>query len=167
MNRASKHCLRARITICHEHIKTSRTAIGNTKRELCSLINEDTYATLLLFLKNRATSFNNNTNTRHAKKLATLKSTGYQKSGIDKNNWVVNLSTKPLSPEERSLLEKGPNSLRRPQAFHTRTLCLKSKRLFVTFLIFVKMLLELVLLPSYIEQDCRRTKIFLRKKEKL
>ena len=72
------------------------------------VINEDTYATLLLFLKNRATSFNNNTNTRHAKKLATMKSTGYQKSDIDKNNWVVNLSTKPLLPEERSLLEKGP-----------------------------------------------------------
>ena len=41
-------------------------------------------------------------------KLATMKSTGYQKSDIDKNNWVVNLSTKPLLPEERSLLEKGP-----------------------------------------------------------
>ena len=37
-----------------------------------------------------------------------MKSTGYQKSDIDKNNWVVNLSTNPLLPEERSLLEKGP-----------------------------------------------------------
>ena len=66
------------------------------------------YQSLLRDYQNRATSFNNNTNTRHAKKLATMKSTGYQKSDIDKNNWVVNLSTKPLLPEERSLLEKGP-----------------------------------------------------------
>ena len=47
-------------------------------------------------------------NARHAKKLANLNDIGSQKADIDKNNWVVNLSKKPLLPEERSLLEKGP-----------------------------------------------------------
>ena len=37
-----------------------------------------------------------------------MNSIGSQKAGIDKNNWVVNLSKKSLLPEERSLLEKGP-----------------------------------------------------------
>ncbi|XP_068707789.1 uncharacterized protein [Montipora foliosa] len=108
MDHASKHCLRARINSCHDHIKTSKDNIKNTKCELPSLINEDTYSTLMSFLKSRATSFHNNINARHAKKLANLNTRGSQKADIDKNNWVVNLSTKPLLPEERSLLEKGP-----------------------------------------------------------
>ena len=108
MDRASKHCLRARINICHNHIKTSKDNIKNIKCELSSLINEDTYSTLMSFLKSRATSFHNNINARHAKKLANLNTRGSKKADIDKNNWVVNLSTKPLLPEERSLLEKGP-----------------------------------------------------------
>ena len=50
------------------------------------------------FLKSRATSFHNNS----------LNSIGSQKADIDKNNWFVNLSKKPLFPEERPLSEKGP-----------------------------------------------------------
>ena len=106
MDRASKHCLRARISICHDHIKTSKNTIENTKRELSSLVNEETYLTLLSFLKNRVSTFHNNIENRHAKKIANLKPTRNQ-TNIEKNNWVVNLSSKPLSPEERSLLEKG------------------------------------------------------------
>ena len=48
------------------------------------------------------------------KKLANLNTMGSQKADIDKNNWVVNLSTKPLLPEERSLLEKGPKFVPTP-----------------------------------------------------
>ena len=66
MDRASKHCLRARINICHDHIKTSKDNIKNTKRELSLLINEDTYSTLMSFLKSRTTSFHNNINARQA-----------------------------------------------------------------------------------------------------
>ena len=106
LDRASKHCLRARINICHDHIKTSKDNIKNTKRELSLLINEDTYSTLMSFLKSRTTSFHNNINTRHAKKFANMNSIGSQKAGIHKNNRVVNLSKKPLLPEERSLFEK-------------------------------------------------------------
>ena len=108
MDRASKHCLQARIRICHDHIKSSKDNITNTKRELSSLINEDTYTSLLLFLKRRASSFHDNINARHAKKLANLNSVDSHKAIIDKKNWVVNLSDKPLLPTERSLLEKGP-----------------------------------------------------------
>ena len=109
MDRASKHCLRARISICHYHIKTSQDNIKITKRELSLLINENTFSTLMSFLESRARSFHNNINARHAKKLANyLNSIGSQKADIDKNNWVVNLSKKPLLPEERSLLGKGP-----------------------------------------------------------
>ena len=87
-----------------DHIKTSKDNLKNTKHELSSLINKDTYSTLLSFLKSRATSFHNNINARHAKKLANLNSIGSQKADIGKNNWVVNLSKKPLLPQEQSSL---------------------------------------------------------------
>ena len=131
MDRASKHCLRARIAICHDHIKTSKNNIENTKRDVSSRINENTFSTLLLFLKSRATSFHNSINARHTTKLANLRTSGSQRVG---NNWVVNLSNKPLLPEERSLLEKGPKSLQRLQAYHTSTSWLKLKLPSVTYL---------------------------------
>ena len=166
MDRASKHCLRARINICHDHIKTSKDNIKNTKRELSPRINEDTYSTLMSFLKSRATSFHNNINIRHVKKLADLNSIGCQKADIDKNNWVVNLSKKPLLPEERSLLEKGPKFASRQLTYHIRTSWLKSKLPSATRLMIPKMQLGQVLLPFFIGHDYRYTIMSPKRKEK-
>ena len=50
----------------------------------------------------------NNIKARHDKKLNNLKTShNCPTDVVDKSNWVVNLSKKPVLPSERSLLEKG------------------------------------------------------------
>ena len=50
-----------------------------------------------------------NVNSRHAQKINNLKNLHNSPTElVDKSNWVVNLSKKPLLSAERSLLEKGP-----------------------------------------------------------
>ena len=67
------------------------------------------FSTALQFLQKRAYSVRNNIKARHDKKLNNLKTShNCPTDVVDKNNWVVNLSKKPLLPSERSLLEKGP-----------------------------------------------------------
>ena len=109
MDRASKHCLRARISICHTHIKTSNNTVKTTtgKCDLKALIDDATSA-LTHFLDKRTQSVQENIKAWNSKKIVNLKSTCNQNNNFDKNNWVVNLSSKPLSPAERSLLKKGP-----------------------------------------------------------
>ena len=109
MNRASKHCLRARTSICHAHIKTSNNTIETlTKHELLALIDDVTFSALTQFLDKRAKSVQDDINARHSNKIANLKFTCNQNNHIDKNNWVVNLFSKLLLSEERSLFKKGP-----------------------------------------------------------
>ena len=43
-----------------------------------------------------------------------------QSTPINKDNWVVNLSNKPLSPDERSILVKGPKFAPTPQKIPTK-----------------------------------------------
>ena len=106
-DRASKHCMHARIVICHDQIKSANKIIDNTKRKLSSLI--DDAAILIQFLQKRAYNVQTNIKARHDKKLNNLNTSHNCPTGVvDKNNWVVNLSKKPLLHSERSLLEKGP-----------------------------------------------------------
>ena len=109
MDRPSKHCMRARISICHDQIKSANNVIDNAKRELSSLIDDAALSSLIQFLQKRVYSVRNNIKARHDKKLNNLKiSHNCPTDVVDKNNWVVNLSKKPLLPSERSLVEKGP-----------------------------------------------------------
>ena len=109
MDRASKHCLRARISICHDQIKSANKIIDNIQHELASLIDDASLSSLLQFLPKRAYSVRNNIKARHDKKLNNLKTShDCPTDVVDKNNWVVNLSKKALLPSEHSLLEKGP-----------------------------------------------------------
>ena len=43
-----------------------------------------------------------------------------QSTPINKDNWVVNLSNKPLSSDERSILEKGPKFAPTPRKIPTK-----------------------------------------------
>ena len=77
------------------------------------------------------------TKERHLKKYATLSTQDQQKHvaelqnhiTIDKSKWVVNLSTKALSPHEKDLLQKGLNFSVTPKISQQRH-CFQSLPLF-------------------------------------
>ncbi|XP_068737985.1 uncharacterized protein [Montipora capricornis] len=109
MERASRHCMKARISICHDQIKEKRRILLETMNDLTPLISENTLMVFQNFLKMRAESVRSSIQLRHDKKLYNLRNEDNCSTHfIDKKNWVVNLSIKPLSSAERSLLEKGP-----------------------------------------------------------
>ena len=101
------HCMKARVSICHDQIKAKNRTIQETLNGLTPLISADNLMALKQFLRRRAQAVTNNIDTRHVKKLGNLHNEFNPSSNlVDKGNWVVNLSKKPLA--ERSLLEKGP-----------------------------------------------------------
>jgi hypothetical protein len=72
------------------------------------MISDDSYAGLSEFLKCRAASVNNNISPGHQKKLQNLNNELGPAQTTERKEWVINLSSKPLSTCERSILEKGP-----------------------------------------------------------
>ena len=107
MERASKHCMRARISICHDRIQTLKGTLDESKQQLSSFVTEDTSSTLLQFLKMRSQSVRNNIKARHENKLSNLRMEveNDRPNTIDMKNWVINLSQKPLTVAERSLTD--------------------------------------------------------------
>ena len=122
MERASKHCMRARISICHDRIRFLKETLDESKQQLSSLVTEDISVTLLQFLKMRSQSVRNNIKARHENKLTNLRmeAENDRPSAINKKNWVINLSQKPLTEAERSLLEKGLQSYFETYAYDRR-----------------------------------------------
>ena len=108
MDRASTHCMKARVHICHEQIRSTNVAITNIKQNLKPLISHETFTSLSEFLNSRARSVQATIKSRHQNKFLNLKSENDVPSTTDKSKWVINLSTKPLSKAERAVLEKGP-----------------------------------------------------------
>ena len=85
----------------HNRIRTLKGAL---------LVTEDTSSTLVQFLKRRSLSVCNSIEARHENKFNNLsiEAVDDHPTTINKQNWAINLSQKPLSAAERSLLEKGP-----------------------------------------------------------
>ena len=108
MERASKHCMRPRISICHERINFVKKRIHTTTRELASILPQETFDSLSNFLKQRALNVRDPINIRHEKKFDNMKKEHNEDTNIDRSNWVINLSKKPLTNAERLLLEKSP-----------------------------------------------------------
>ena len=50
MERATTHCMRARISICHEQIRSTNRIIADNRRELSTLVSEDSLARFSQFL---------------------------------------------------------------------------------------------------------------------
>ncbi len=80
----------------------------HTRIELTSILPVNTFKNLNEFLKQRAQSVRDTINTRHTKKYCNLKDEYNKETNATKNTSVINLSKKPLTDAERSLLEKGP-----------------------------------------------------------
>ncbi len=107
MERASKHCMKARISICHDHIKSIKNRMNNTRHELALILPTAILESLNEFLKQRALSVCDTIKGRHQKKFDNLRSDYDQTTNVNRSKWVINLSSKPLTDAERSLLEKG------------------------------------------------------------
>ena len=108
MERASKHCMNARITICHDQIKTLKLSIRETNTNLASLLQPETYQAFSQFLNTRAISVRDNINERHSKKLNNLANEYRNSNNVDKTKWVVNISSRSLTKTEVEVLQKGP-----------------------------------------------------------
>ncbi len=109
MEKASKQCMKARITLCHEQINNLEKVIKTTICELSNILPNNTLIDFTQFLTTRSISVKKTINDRHMKKFANLQSE-YDKSStaIDKSKWVINISSKPLTNAERQILERGP-----------------------------------------------------------
>ena len=73
MERATTHCMRARISTCHEQIRSTNRIIADNRRELSTLVSEDSLARFSQFLNSRAKSVQNHITARHQKKLQKLR----------------------------------------------------------------------------------------------
>ena len=104
----SIHCMRARISICHQQIMSTNHIIAENRKKLAACISNDSYSRLSQFLKLRARSVQNNITTRHEKKLKNLNNECTPDLTSLQKKWVINLSSKPLSRDEQAILEKGP-----------------------------------------------------------
>ena len=84
------HCMKARISICHDQIKAGKRAIQDTLKELTPLVSADNLLALKNFLKRRAQAVRNNIDTRHANKLGKLQNEfNPSPNSVDKSNWEL------------------------------------------------------------------------------
>ena len=73
MERASRHCMKARISICHDQIKEKRRILLETMNALTPLISDNTLLMFRNFLrKKRGEAVRISIQLRHDKKLYTL-----------------------------------------------------------------------------------------------
>ena len=125
MERTSKHCMKARISICHNQINTINKRIKNTSQELASRLPNNTFQSLTKFLKSRAESIRNTINARHNNKHENMKK-GHPSTTIDKSNLVI-YRRNPLPKPNALYYRKVRNSSQVLQQFHTKTLLPNSK----------------------------------------
>lgn len=122
MERASKHCLTARISICHSQIRSLKNILDNSSTRFTSLVGKEISSAMSQLLKHRAYSVRSTIEAIHANKFNNLckEIEASQPSTINKENWVVNVPKKPLSLAERSILEKGPKFAPTPGKIPTK-----------------------------------------------
>ncbi len=104
MERTSNHCMKARIHICHEQIRSTKQDITRINENLKQRISADSFTLLSRFLNYRARAVQNNIKERHQKKFQNLNEENPPETTVDKSKWVINLSSKPLSQHERAIL---------------------------------------------------------------
>ncbi len=85
MERASKHCMKATISICHDHIKSIKNRMNNTRHELAIILPTATLESLNEFLKQRALSVCDTIKGRHQKKLDNLRSDYDQTTNVNRS----------------------------------------------------------------------------------
>ena len=88
----------------HEQIRSTNRIIADNRRELSTLVSEDSLARFSQFLKSRTKSVQNHITASHQKKLQNLR----QKFRPGNTTDSLTFAIRPLSTDERAILEKGP-----------------------------------------------------------
>lgn len=111
---ASKSLLAERIKFHHDAKRILQTSIENKKTELANLVGSD-FQNIFQSIQNRFTKESDNFKQKHKKKLEKLRpvenlaENDRPNQNMDANNCVVNLSSRPLTQIENSVLSKGLN----------------------------------------------------------
>lgn len=87
--------------------KAKKKLLDETKRQLTTLVSEDISSALLQFLK-KSPLYRTSIQARHTNTFMNLEEESNHSNLLNKNDWLVKLSHKPLSYAERSFLVKGP-----------------------------------------------------------
>ena len=127
MEKASKHCMRARIAICHDQIKSAKNVIQSKRQQLSQQVTNDTFTTLSRFLEGRARSVQNNINNRHASKLESLRKEQDNSYTIDKSTGLSTYLPNHSPRLNARSSKRAQNLLGHQPLYHTKTLLPKSK----------------------------------------
>ncbi len=92
MEHTSIHCMKARIAICHEQIRSTNRIIVENRKKLLTLISKESYYHLTEFLKHRAKTIKDKISARHEKKLHNLNDECTPTITSEPKKWIVNLS---------------------------------------------------------------------------
>ena len=126
MEQVSRHCMKARISICHNQIKGERRTLRETSKELTPLISDNTSTMFQNFLKKRAEAVRSSIQSRHDKKLVNLRNEDNSTThSIAKKNWVVNLSKNRFLPLNVFFWKRAQNLPQPRTKSRTRILSLK------------------------------------------
>ena len=117
LDRASRQLLQERININHNRRNRLKISIDHQTQHLKSALHPQHFEDLHNLHNKTYSREMVVTKERHLKKYTTLSTQDQQKQvaelhnqiTVDKSKWVVNLSTKTLSPYEKDLPEKGLN----------------------------------------------------------
>ena len=114
MERTSVQCIKAKTNICHSQIHSTNRIIAENRSKFSTLISDESYFRRSEFLRHRAKSVKNSISVRHEKKLLNLQNEGTLGLINNPNNGVINISSKPLSTSEQSILLKGLKFAQKP-----------------------------------------------------
>ena len=133
LDRASRQLLQERININHNRRNRLKISIDHQTQHLESTLHPQHFEDLHNLHNKTYSREMAVTKERYLKKYTTLSTQDQQKQvaelqnqiTADKFKWVVNLSTKTLSPHEKDLLEKGLNFSVTPKNIPTKDIIAK------------------------------------------
>ena len=102
IERTSTHCMRARIQICHEQIRSTNRIITENYQTVAPFISDDSISRLPEFIRGRANAVGNHIARTHM----SLSNKHAPRQIKDTTKWMVNFSVRPLSSTKRSILKK-------------------------------------------------------------
>ena len=130
LERASHQLLQERIHINHNRKNRIKTSLDKQTDHIQSILQPEHYNQLVTYHNNTYENETKKVKNRHLKKFNNLlkKHQDQQpptENTIDKSKWIVNLSSKTLTPAEENLLQNGLNYSSTPQTIPTADIIAK------------------------------------------
>ena len=130
LERASHQLFQERIHINHNRRNCIKTSLDKQTDHIQSILQPEYYNQLVTYHNNTYENETKKVKNRHLKKFDNLlKKHQHQQppaeNTIDKSKWIVNLSSKTLTPAEENLLQNGLNYSITPQTIPTADIIAK------------------------------------------